>query len=60
MGGRLFMPGVHHGDAFLHQACVDGGDVQPGQGEDVADALPLQHSGYQLSAGDHGHSCRLS
>ena len=44
------MPCVHHADAHLLSGHQDGGDVTPGQGEDEADAVSLQHLGHQLPA----------
>ena len=43
------MPCVHHADAHLLGGHQDGGDVTPGQSEDEADAVSLQHVGHQLT-----------
>src|SRR3990172_2035790 len=56
MGGRLLVARVHELDPFLHATGVDGRDVEPGEGEDRADAFLRQHPRDELAAADRGHA----
>ena len=55
MSTRLLVAHVHHLEAFLHAAVVDGQDVSATEREDVLRAGLLERPRHQVSAGQIAH-----